>query len=112
MSILIDMEMPRNCMGCKLYRGNIPEFNYTDSRVYRSFNGCPIKLEETIEDIRKLPSWCPLIEIPPHGRLIDADALIDNLPTWRHNHDADEMLAECMDAIGIAPTIIEAEGEE
>lgn len=21
------------------------------------------------------PSWCPLIELPPHGRLIDADAL-------------------------------------
>ena len=21
------------------------------------------------------PDWCPLIELPPHGRLIDADAL-------------------------------------
>lgn len=21
------------------------------------------------------PDWCPLIEVPPHGRLVDADAL-------------------------------------
>lgn len=40
---------------------------------------------------------CPITEIPPHGRLIDADALMDFVPL--------------MDGIKIenAPTIIEAE---
>lgn len=28
------------------------------------------------------PEWCPLIEIPPHGRLIDADALIEKYGEW------------------------------
>ena len=27
-----------------------------------------------------IPDWCPLVEVPePHGRLIDADALADDL---------------------------------
>ena len=51
------------------------------------------------EEGERLPN-CPLIELPPHGRLIDADALIFD---------------RCIDtyaavaAIACAPTIIETE---
>lgn len=51
---------------------------------------------------------CPLVPVKtPHGRLIDADALVDtvvfhtNIPT-----DTKEFIE---DLIGIAPTVIEAE---
>ena len=51
---------------------------------------------------------CPLVPVKtPHGRLIDADALVDtvvfhtNIP-----EDAKEFIE---DLIGIAPTVIEAE---
>ena len=46
------------------------------------------------------------IEIPPHGRLIDADAL-----TGKAYMDGKLMCVE-MDDIEEAPTIIEAEGRE
>ena len=59
------------------------------------------------------PSWCPLIEIPPHGRLIDADALhiqlidkeLDQLQPWTLFDDCREVVQMIDDA----PTIIEAE---
>lgn len=61
MSILIKgMAMPKNCEECA--------FNYD---MYR----CMITLKSTmLADTERL-SDCPLIELPPHGRLIDADAL-------------------------------------
>lgn len=57
-----------------------------------------------------IPDWCPLIELPPHGRLI-AEKTITEI----RYHDADgyhivngEQLCELeIDA----PTVIEAEGE-
>lgn len=66
--------------------------------------------------------WCPLIEVPPHGRLIDADALRaeNNLGTdcSTCKRDArscrDEMIHSTMDFcewIDDAPTIIPADKE-
>lgn len=49
------------------------------------------------------------IEIPPHGRLIDADALTELVETefrnWEEDYDASQFLGDIEDA----PTIIEAE---
>lgn len=52
------------------------------------------------------PAECPLVEVPKHGRLIDADAL-----TGKAYMDGKLMCVE-MDDIEEAPTIIEAEGRE
>lgn len=52
------------------------------------------------------PTECPLVEVPKHGRLIDADAL-----TGKAYMDGKLMCVE-MDDIEEAPTIIEAEGRE
>ena len=62
MSILIQgMEMPQICAKCGLYiEGACYAKGYRD---YRS-----------IMDTAK-PDDCPLIELPPHGRLIDADRI-------------------------------------
>ena len=62
MSILIKgMDMPKNCKECDLYiEGACYAKGYRDYRL--------------IMDKSK-PDDCPLIELPPHGRLIDADEL-------------------------------------
>ena len=75
MSILIrGMDMPKNCKECDLYiEGACYAKGYRD---YRS-----------IMDMSK-PDDCPLIEIPtPHGRLIDADALIADLVKYQNMLD-------------------------
>ena len=110
MSVLIKgMEMPRDCPFCPMSHWNkmdkltgcdavsgkryIPEGDY----LYWNSEG--------------RPDWCPLVEIPPHGRLIDADALDKKLINggciWPEEYAewADECFAN-------APTVIEAEGRE
>ena len=75
--------MPKNCFFCR----------------FKNIGIC-----ESKED-------CPLIDVPPHGRLIDADALqrrFDRLPQT----SGDVIEAEdVFDVIRTAPTIIEVEGE-
>ena len=83
MSILIKgMEMPKNCI-----------------------RKMPIKFSEL--DLRD--GLCPLIELPPHGRLIDADALIKQMTEegWADGCG----WADALD-LALAPTIIESDGEE
>ena len=91
MSILIrDMEMPTNCFDCK----------------FRFVTGCCGCLPHNT----RLPN-CPLQELPPHGRLIDADALrrewLDNGQTV-YLYNANDFLFSIDDA----QTIIESEGED
>ena len=64
MSILIKgMPMPKNCGECGMAAWD------SDDGCYR----CPFS-EAIILSIGRHTD-CPLIELPPHGRLIDADAL-------------------------------------
>lgn len=68
MSILIKNEMPKFCRKCW-------NCDFAGGEWF-----CVLELkgvEENFEETR--PDWCPLIEVPPHGRLIDADALIKTL---------------------------------
>ena len=78
-----------------------------------------------IDCIELVADWCPLIEIPPHGRLIDADALMNEFKILQSGREifgmeldssflssGQELSTEwyCVeDAIEDAPTIIEAE---
>lgn len=80
------MEMPRFCYDCFFRPGLCKE------RDFYSFDG---------ENKLTRPRNCPLIELPPHGRLIDADALprFGGRKGLVHSADIDN-----------APTIIEAEG--
>ena len=58
MSILIKgMEMPTSCFDC----------------YFCTYGYCGLKDDYT-EDSSKRRNDCPLIPVPPHGRLIDADA--------------------------------------
>lgn len=56
-----DMEMPRSCFYCQFQHKNTTECLIT----HKYYNW----------GLTTPPSDCPLIELPPHGRLIDADML-------------------------------------
>lgn len=60
------------------------------------------------------PEWCPLIELPPHGRLGDLDALEflyeESADGWRHTPVFMDFFKACAKGVREAPTIIPAEG--
>lgn len=94
MSILIQgMEMPKNCGECPFI------FSSWGIEYYCHLAGSSTSAEY-VE--REKMTNCPLIELPPHGRLIDADAIQDyNVETF----------GQRLLIIDTAPTVIEAEGE-
>ena len=97
MSVLIKgMEMPKNCIDCAFgWNGWCHRIN---SRAF-------VEVDMRRHD-------CPLVELPPHGRLIDADALHDQMLDYvadGYANDADDCEAY-YDMVKDAPTIIPAEG--
>ena len=106
MSILIrGMEMPTSCFECKL-------LDYTDTFRCR-FRFESLAKEHSINISR--PSWCPLVPVPPHGRLIDADANIATLQKCEDDPES-ELAKICYGyakkVITACPTVIEAEEGE
>ena len=66
MSVYIPgMEMPTSCAACPCSYDN----QCAVTNQYPTY-------EEWYES---KPTWCPLVPVPDHGRLIDADALCDKL---------------------------------
>ena len=69
-----------------------------------------------------IPDWCPLVPVPPHGRLIDADALYrkmfvgpdgqiypnNDIDNWPHTMPFKDIKHHIL----FAPTIIPAEEGE
>lgn len=57
---------------------------------------------------------CEAVPVPPHGRLIDADALLSQYKgnIWTAKTDYAEGLRDVANDIKQAPTIIEAEEEQ
>ena len=91
------MEMPVQCLSCPLWKLIHVKGIWKD---YCGASNCIIK------DVYSKPDWCPLVEVPPHGRLIDADAIhyivggttVSDMDYVRKYH------------IDMMPTVIEAEG--
>ena len=103
MSILIKgMEMPTSCEDCPMCHSNA-EYDY----AY-----CCVSSAETSGN--KIPSDCPLVPIPPHGRLGDLDALhklfLEKGKEYKGVGGA--MVAAAAWCIANAPTIIPAEEGE
>lgn len=109
MSILIkNMDMPKSCMYCPLNYDCIScEVNHDVDFDFEGYD------KERHKD-------CPLVEIPPHGDLIDRDALMKqcemggNCNTCEHSSygiwcDKGNEFVNVCEAISDAPTIIEAE---
>lgn len=107
MSILIKgREMPENCQECVCLN---------DEYFYCQAVGRQPQDENVIS---RRPDWCPLVAVPPHGRLIDEKAVIDHFVSlsnneWNQNVSTSwaNAFAEAASDICDIPTIIEAEGE-
>ena len=100
MSILIkDMEMPKSCMNC----------------IFCGFAGanCELALCQITGNAQKhipyskMPD-CPLVSVPPHGRLIDADELEYHADNVRDPMGRTEKTV-MWEKIKAAPTIIPAD---
>ena len=70
---------------------------------------CPLIYKGYIHDNKGRLPECPLVEIPPHGRLIDADALEEEACDVVDDNGWDAEFGYSHDQIKNAPTIIEAE---
>ena len=103
MSVLVmDMEMPNSCDGCRLRAIALARCQITMKSTSHFPTGKPM-------DQTKRPKWCPLVGIPEkHGRLIDADKLMDDVKKNSASYFADDFAREWVD---VQPTVIEAEGE-
>jgi hypothetical protein len=92
MSILIKgMEMPTRCCDCKMYVEDIYCCHLLHRQIENPWADDGVELD------------CPLVPVPPHGRLIDADVLSQMF-------DPDESFgAAVLEIIEDTPTIIPAE---
>lgn len=106
MSILIKgMELSKNCYECQ-FAASYFRPTFASGRKPCSFV-CVLTQKALLSTKRN--RFCPLVELPPHGRLIDADTLYSTIfigEQCLYSWD------EIEDAIDDAPTIIEAEEGE
>ena len=104
MSVLIKgMKIPENCFMC-------PEsYQYLYSENFLKWF-CRITGKDISCGLEK-DTACPLIELPPHGRLIDADALENKEYNLIRYVYRDGYTAVQQVALSAVPTILEAEVE-
>ena len=112
MSVLVKgIKMPKDCPQCLLSSW---------SPITNEFLGCyavPGKryamLDKEYAESSERPDWCPLVELPEkHGRLIDADALADDLEWDAQHYEEDHEIkfnAAAWLRSNATPTVIEAE---
>ncbi len=99
MSILVKgMEMPKSCFECVLSHSFFRDLNCANLEGMRGFVGA---LPHTDD---RHPN-CPLVLVPPHGRVIDADKLKKHKYYDNHRHEYAVAVAQ----IDWADTIIEAD---
>ena len=109
MSILIKgMDMPTSCTECPCCRHD----NWNGETAHQcnvSFITFGAEDENWIYNTR--PNWCPLTELPPHGRLVDIKSVEDRKFTTVDNEYERWWNGALDSVVDNAPTVIEAEGE-
>ena len=98
MSFIVPMEKPKRCGLCPCFHAEHPMHcqavkAHKDKRIIAPY-GAPI------------PDWCPLIELPPHGRLIDADKLKSRLVLDNDSNELQRISADILKWIDIQETVI------
>lgn len=101
MSVLVKgMEMPTSCFYCPFRR----KINPDDIQCLVTRDVFEETFAGTIEMRNR--GFCPLVEIPPHGRLIDADIL-----ETHECYDGEWQEVVYKDDIDNAPTVIPADNQ-
>ena len=101
MSVLIrGMEMPKNGHECRLYEGDIYYCSAAD------------KMLDILDSSAEKCQFCPLTEVPPFSRLIDADEAYDKIAEAAGEGSGNYVDMDVVDrGLSETPTIIEAEEE-
>lgn len=104
MSILIKgAKMPKNCKTCG--------FVVCDDE-YSPEYWCPIVRDSIDNYMNCRHKLCPLVEIPPHGRLIDADKTISIIKNTVKGWDFQDTWDSICNMLDSAQTVIESEEQE
>ena len=97
MSYIVPRDKPKRCTYCNFFN--------------RDYRDC--KLQRVVYDsLDKQYKNCPLIELPPHGRLIDIKSVEDGKFVTVGNDYQRWWNGALESVIDNAPTVIEAEGSE
>ena len=106
------MEMPTTCAKCPL--GHINAKKY----VIECYAEYPTKLFDYDLARHSTNPFCPLVPVPDHGRLVDADDVALQIDEWMDSvgtvmigHGM-SYYGELLGCIEDAPTIIEADKED
>ena len=120
MSVLIKgMEIPKQCNDCRMLEGDQYDgFCHAADKWMDSDWWSWYTYEEGDIDTSK-PANCPLTPVPPHGRLIDADELMQiirehdyPLTAYPLNSTDNGMFTlGIQQAVDETPTVVEAEAE-
>lgn len=106
------MVMPIRCVSCPLWKVMVLRSPALDI--------CGATHRQIYKPYSSRPEWCPLIEVPAHGRLIDADALdikrreeqawhdYEQNPNNEYLEGVKDGLHEAAKQLSIAPTVIPA----
>ena len=98
MSFLIKgMKMPKDCENCPMLddNGDYPTCILTWTSQGYNWSSIGHRMRD-----------CPLVEVPPHVRLVDVDAL---KAYWQPDHDREFCADYFIHTLEVASTIIEAE---
>ena len=95
MILIKGMEMPENCTLCPILTWYDGDGDYV----------CPFSGVSALNIGRQ--DDCPLVPVPPHGRLIDADALLAS-ENQHYEYRSDSFYVETR-TIELAPTVIPAD---
>ena len=120
MSVLIKgIGIPESCAECRFCVNGFTD----DAPMYecacQSYDNVSVLVDKDGQPFDFRPEWCPLIEVQtPHGRLIDADAFVEDLTNsadkvWNLlSPVTQQAIRRVCDDIKKYPTIIEAEGSD
>lgn len=111
MSVLVrGMKMPKNCAECRFCVNGFTDEAPMYECACQSYDNVSVLVEKDGQPFDFRPEWCPLIELPPHGRLVDADVLMTEVMDSDLDHLQRDDWKEVIQIVADAPTIIEAEG--
>ena len=100
------MKMPKNCEECDFAIVEDVDFDYS---LYCKCSKKYCDLDALWHPI----GWnCPLVEVPPHGDLVDRDVLMTEVMDSDLDHLQRDDWKEVIQIVADAPTIIEAEGSD
>lgn len=120
--ILIRMDMPENCLFCPCSFWDQRTLGlwchalstYDDNLVAENVTAFEAHCGKTTK--AKRPEWCPLVELPPHGDLVDATQYRDEFMDGVYNMCADDpdnnRANVIIDLYDCAPVIVPAERRE